>query len=288
MSKISALYPRLKHAILWRVVAPCRDLMAYVERCRFNWFIKPKMATLNHIEGAALVFAPHQDDETLGCGGLIALKRQQNIPVNVAFLTDGSACYESIALQGATVMASSEIVPMRQAEAIAALGHLGVEPSNIHFLDQADQFLGELSDSAHQALVDRVVSLIQTVAPQHIYVTYRDDVHSDHQASYRVVRDALAQSQQSQSQQSQSQQSIQLWEYPIWTFWNYQRFSAMLRNKQFKLCRLPIHTVHTQKQAALQCYRSQYEQLPGTFSPVLSAGFMKYLSSVSEVFVRQI
>ncbi len=282
MSKTSAFYLRLKHALLWRVVAPYRNLLAYGERCRFNWFIKPKILALNHIEGAALVFAPHQDDETLGCGGLIALKRQQNIPVNVAFMTDGSACYESIALQGIPVMASSDIISMRQAEAIAALSHLGVESSAIHFLGQPDQFLGQLSDSDHNALVDRLVALIQTVAPQQIYVTYREDVHSDHQASYQLVRDAIERSGQS------IQKNIQLWEYPIWTFWSYQKFSALLRNKQLKICRLPIHAVHSQKQAALKCYRSQYEQLPGAHSPVLSAGFMKYLSSVSEVFVRQI
>jgi N-acetylglucosamine malate deacetylase 1 len=278
MSKISALSLKLKHAFLWRVMDPYRNLLASVERCRFDWFIKPKLVSLNDIEGAALVFAPHQDDETLGCGGLIALKRQQNIPVNVAFLTDGSACYESIALKDVTVMPGAEVVSMRQLEAISALGHLGVDPKAIHFLDQPDQFLDRLSDVEHNALIDRLVALIQTVAPQHIYVTYRADVHGDHMASYQVVREAI----------DRSQQSIQLWEYPIWTFWNYQRFSEMLRNKQFKLCRLPIHTVHSKKQAALQCYRSQYEQLPGTFSPVLSPGFMKYLSSVSEIFVRQI
>ncbi len=288
MSKISAFYPRLKHAILWRLVAPYRDLLAYADRCRFNWFIKPKMLTLNHIEGSALVFAPHQDDETLGCGGLIALKRQQNIPVHVAFLTDGAACYESIAPQGATIMPSAELVSLRQAEAIEALGHLGVESSAIHFFDQPDQFLGQSSDSDYDALIDRLVHLIQTVAPQQIYVTYREDVHGDHQASYRVVREAIDRIQPSTPQSSIPQPAIQLWEYPIWTFWNHQKFSALLRNKQLKLCRLPIHTVHSKKQAALNCYRSQYEQLPGTFSPVLSAGFMKYLSSVSEVFVRQV
>ncbi len=35
------------------------------------------------------MFSPHQDDEAFGCGGMIALKSEQGIPVVVVFLTDG-------------------------------------------------------------------------------------------------------------------------------------------------------------------------------------------------------
>ena len=41
-----------------------------------------------------LVVAPHQDDETLGCGGLIARKRYEGLPVHVVFITDGSATFK--------------------------------------------------------------------------------------------------------------------------------------------------------------------------------------------------
>ena len=37
----------------------------------------------------AIVFAPHPDDETLGCGGTILKKRSLGAPVEVVFLTDG-------------------------------------------------------------------------------------------------------------------------------------------------------------------------------------------------------
>src|SRR5207248_577693 len=40
---------------------------------------------------SAIVFAPHQDDEVLGCGGTIVRKLRAGADVTVVFLTDGSA-----------------------------------------------------------------------------------------------------------------------------------------------------------------------------------------------------
>lgn len=278
MSRIVGLYDKIKKAITWRIMAQYEFYSAYFARCQFDWFVRPKLDRVSHLDGAALIFAPHQDDETLGCGGLIALKRQQDIPVSVAFLTDGSACYESIALPGVTVMPTSEIIQLRKEEATEALEKLGVNASNIHFLDQRDQFLGSQTQHDRNALIDRLVTLIETVSPQDIYVTYRYDVHEDHQQTYQVVYDAII----------RSQRSVRLWEYPVWSFWSPRRLSGLARDERSRLYRLPINTVLSQKQAALNCYRSQYQQRSGTICPVLSANFMQYLSSISsEVFVMR-
>ena len=40
--------------------------------------------------GKILVFAPHPDDEILGCGGTLALLRQKGCSIKVIFVTDGS------------------------------------------------------------------------------------------------------------------------------------------------------------------------------------------------------
>ena len=275
MSRFSGLYKKIKHATVWRIKAQSIFVLAYIQRCRFDWLIRPKAMTVESLDGPALVFAPHQDDETLGCGGLIALKRQQQVPVNVAFLTDGSACYDSIALPGVTVMAAADVIEMRKHEATEALGLLGVDAQSIHFLDQPDQFLDHQA-LEHDALINRLVDLLNDVAPQDIYVTYRYDVHGDHQTTYRLVHEAIV----------RSGREVRLWEYPIWSFWSHKHLSGLVYNHRSDLYRLPIQTVLAQKQTALKCYRSQFQTLPGTTSPVLSTDFMTYLSSsTSEVFV---
>lgn len=275
MSRISGVYEKLKHAIICRITAQYSFLLAYIQRRRFDWFIRPKAMSIESLDGSALVFAPHQDDETLGCGGLIALKRQQRIPVNVAFLTDGSACYDSIALAGVTVMPAIDVIKLRKQEATEALGRLGVNANSIHFLDQPDQFLDHQA-LEHDALINRLVDLLNEIAPQDIYVTYRYDVHGDHQATYRLVHEAIV----------RSGRQVRLWEYPIWSFWSHEQLSGLVRSHRHNLYRLPIQSVLAQKKTALKCYKSQFQTLPGTISPVLSANFMTYLSSsATEVFV---
>ena len=44
----------------------------------------------------ALVFAPHQDDETLGCGGTILKKRAAGAEVGLVFLADGGTSHEKL------------------------------------------------------------------------------------------------------------------------------------------------------------------------------------------------
>jgi LmbE family N-acetylglucosaminyl deacetylase len=42
-----------------------------------------------------LVVAPHPDDETLGCGGLISLLAQNGSAFYIVFVTDGSASHRN-------------------------------------------------------------------------------------------------------------------------------------------------------------------------------------------------
>ena len=65
-----------------------------------------------------VVLAPHPDDETLGCGGLIALKRSLGAPVRVIFMTDGAGSHSGVDRPALTAT--------RKEEASAACNVLGV------------------------------------------------------------------------------------------------------------------------------------------------------------------
>ncbi|HLL52387.1 MAG TPA: PIG-L family deacetylase, partial [Myxococcaceae bacterium] len=82
----------------------------------------------------AMVFAPHPDDETLGCGGTILRKRRAGAEVRIAFLTDGAASH-------AHLVPREALRALREREALEAAGALGVEASRVCWLGFPD---GEL------------------------------------------------------------------------------------------------------------------------------------------------
>src|SRR5258707_15716528 len=74
--------------------------------------------------GETLVLAPHPDDESLGCGGAIALLRQRGIRVTIAVITDGQASHPNSRL-----LPSSVLIQLRRQEALEAASALGVAQS---------------------------------------------------------------------------------------------------------------------------------------------------------------
>ena len=67
--------------------------LAAPERIRRSLSIRLRHATKLRLDQSAVIFAPHQDDETLGCGGTIILKTQAAAQVTIVFLTDGSTSH---------------------------------------------------------------------------------------------------------------------------------------------------------------------------------------------------
>src|SRR5689334_16054551 len=83
--------------------------------------------------GRCIVLAPHLDDESLGCGGLIAECVASGRPPTILFLTDGTGSHP-----GSVEFPSGRLRTLRQQEAIAAGRALGVSADRILFLDQKD------------------------------------------------------------------------------------------------------------------------------------------------------
>lgn len=143
----------------------------------------------------ALVVAPHQDDETLGCGGTIARKADAGATVSVLFMTDGGGSH-------AHLMAREELTRLRRSEALSACRLLGVPEDRVHFLDFRD---GELSSDFIRAS-ESVAQVIKALRPAQVFVPHQEDGLSDHDVTHEAVARACRLSG-----------LTPLWlEYPIW------------------------------------------------------------------------
>ena len=147
---------------------------------------------------SAIVFAPHQDDDTLRCGGTLIKKRQSGADVCIVYLTDGSGSHPGL-------IEPSRMKSLRAQEAVAAAAVMGIGPSDIHFLDFPD---GELTRHRNAAR-DRVIQILTDRHPQQVFVPYRSDVHEDHIVTSEIVRSAFTRCRGG---------TISVYEYPIW-FW---------------------------------------------------------------------
>jgi LmbE family N-acetylglucosaminyl deacetylase len=167
----------------------------------------------------AVVFAPHPDDETLGCGGTIVRKRRAGARVALVFLTDGSASHPGL-------IKPEELRERRAAEAVAAARVLGVSPGDVSLLGFPD---GRLSGHEEEA-ARRVAEILGRERPAEVFVPYRRDGPPDHEAATRIVLAALR----------AAGVGATVCEYPIW-FWHYWPWTGSLGRGRQALHRLRVN-----------------------------------------------
>ncbi|MDZ8053001.1 MAG: PIG-L deacetylase family protein [Aulosira sp. ZfuVER01] len=227
-----------------------------------RWIVQNRSQplTLNH--KSAMVFSPHQDDETFGCGGMIALKREHGVSVVVAFLTDGQGAGSSQA------NSQTKITHIRKQEAESALGILGVNPSEIYFLEKPDGTLPHLNEEERQETIKQLAELLKHYKPEEVYVPHRKDCHRDHEATYQLVKSAIA----------QAGITVELLQYPIWLFWRAPLFILLKLPDIAAAYYLSIASVQDKKNRAISSYCSQIHSLP--------RGFMQRFSGSPEIFFK--
>jgi LmbE family N-acetylglucosaminyl deacetylase len=133
-----------------------------------------------------LVVAPHPDDETLGCGGLIAQRRSEGRRVVVVVLTDGRALLVRLGIL--TDPTPEEVSRLRKDETRRAFRILGGDPADLRFLDFENERLVEKKGEA----VAKVAAALKEVAPTEVYVTSPFEAHPEHVAANAIVREARA------------------------------------------------------------------------------------------------
>jgi LmbE family N-acetylglucosaminyl deacetylase len=212
------------------------------------------------------VVAPHPDDETLGCGGTLAILASGRAAVHVVFVTDGGASHPSHPR-----FAASEIARMRRAEAKEATGTLGVDWDRVLFVDAPDGGLASLDSASSDAVASRIAEIFAEIAPDAVLLPLRRDGSSDHDASFILVQLAL----------KKAGRRPRIFEFPIWAWRNpLLQIGPILASRA--IWRIDIKDVLDRKAAALGAYASQIRPIAPDTRPVLSQEFMSEFSLPEE------
>jgi LmbE family N-acetylglucosaminyl deacetylase len=219
-------------------------------------------------ETPTLVIAPHQDDETLACGGMIARKRNEGLPVHVVFITDGSASHP-----GHTRLDPPAIASLRKREAMKAMAYLGVERAAVHFLNEPDGTLKTISADRRRSLIERLALLLHAVGPGEIFLPCNPDGSSEHDATFGFVTDAI----------TAAAIQPEIWQYPVWSWWN----PVLLVRRWLSTddCRrLLVEDYLLAKRHAMECYQSQIAPLAPDTWPALPSDLVAIFNSDTEFF----
>lgn len=196
--------------------------------------------------GSTLIVAPHPDDETLGCGGAIALLQHFGKPVQVLVVSDGTASHPN-----SLKYPKQKLRSLRQHETLSALGSFGIESSAITFLGLKDGAVPTPGKTGFKQAVACCRTYLSRFKPATIILPWRRDPHADHRASWRILQKAV----------NDLPISPRILEYPIWSWEQADVIDDIPVPQAVKAWRLDISTVLSQKQEAIAYYRSQTTDL---------------------------
>jgi len=128
-----------------------------------------------------LILAPHPDDESIGCGGLIAAACAAGLAPIVVILTDGSASHPD-----SRRFPPPKLAALRELEALQAARILGLSRRHLHFFRQPDGGLVAEGD-AFEALVRQAGRLGEKYGCGLVIGPWAEDPHCDHQAAARMA-----------------------------------------------------------------------------------------------------
>ncbi len=233
------------------------------------------MATVkvsDFFRGTGLVLAPHMDDESLACGGTLAMLPEK-AGWHVVFATDSSGAPAPTGPGRAK--AHPDIQSVRRQETLVALDILGVPGQNIHFLDFPDGRLRHCRTDLERA----VGKIVHELQPDHLLAPFRYDRHPDHLALNRV---AIKLSRNGEI-------PMTLTEYFTYTHWQLLPGRDIRRYiRRESLHRIDTSGVADDKRRALDCYKSQTTCfMPWQVRPVLSPALLEETVRGPEFFLRR-
>jgi LmbE family N-acetylglucosaminyl deacetylase len=189
----------------------------------------------------ALILAPHADDESLGCGGLIAAASAVGIAPVVVILTDGTASHP-----GSLAFPPERLRTIREAEAVKATGLLGLPSTNLHFMRHRDTQLSA-SGPEFVAITATLLEIARTQYCGSVIAPWAGDPHCDHEAA-ACIAEAVA-----------GRAHLRLLSYPVWGW--LRDHSDILDEPRHNGWRLNISAQREVKKQAIAAHESQYGDL---------------------------
>ncbi|MGI4978050.1 MAG: PIG-L deacetylase family protein [Janthinobacterium lividum] len=236
---------------------------------RRAWGALPE-AGLGEVCGAGdpLVLAPHPDDESLGCGGLIARAVAEGRAPLVVVLTDGAGSHP-----GSAAYPGPRLAAVREAETVEAVGALGLGAGRVVFLREPDT-RAPREGAALEAVAARLCALVERHGCTALLASWAHDPHCDHLAADRVARLAAARC------------GVAHWAYPVWG-WTLPA-DAALPGGAVSGVRVDVGAHMAAKRRAVAAHRSQHGLVvgddPGGF--VLPRALLHHFEGPWEVFLR--
>jgi LmbE family N-acetylglucosaminyl deacetylase len=197
--------------------------------------------------GPTVVIAPHPDDESLGCGGLISLLVNLHIPIRVVIVSDGVGSHRN-----SDAFPEDRLREVRQQEAIDAVETLGVKQESLAFLNLPDQHVPFPGLDGFSEAVDACFAAMtaREFAPETIVLPWRRDPHCDHESSWQMA----------QAASMMLERPVRTLEYAIWLA-ELGEVHAWPDEEEMHAWRVDISTVLDRKHAAIVCHRSQTTDL---------------------------
>jgi len=219
--------------------------------------------------GTCLVLAPHPDDESLGCGGLIAACSAAGRAPMVAILTDGAASHP-----GSRTCPPERMRLVRQREAHQAVAALGLPPQRLVFCNYPDTRAprsGPAFESAVRALCGLVGHEPNCTA---IVGPWEHDPHGDHEAAALVAAAVAARA------------GIRHIAYPVWGW--LLPDDAGVPDGAIEGWRLDITPFVPAKRRAIEAHKSQFGEVatddPGGFQ--IPSELLNITDQPFETFLR--
>ena len=197
------------------------------------------------------VIAPHPDDETFGCGGLIAEFTSRSVEVSVVTVSDG----------GASHLGHPDLVERRRAEQRSAVKALGCGEAPV-WLGLPD---GRLVGDEHE-LGQRLGLLIE--GSDLVVGPWPGDRHPDHEVVGRVTFDHAR------------RMGVRALAYPVWLW----RWGGPHHLARTQVRRLPLSDGGLQaKLAAMSCFPTQTTSMLG--EAIIDREMLDRFSQPFEVYV---